>query len=353
MNNPLAADLDHVLAHTRGLWEDLRGERVFITGGTGFFGCWLLESFLWANDHLGLNAQAVVLTRDPEAFQKKAPHLAFHPAVRLLRGDVRDFAFPDGPFPLIIHAATETLTTLYQEQPLQMVETIVQGTRHMLDFAGVCEARRFLFASSGAVYGPYPPEMRLVREDYRGSPDQMMPTPVSIYGEAKRMAELLTALYSGRSGLETTVARCFAFVGPYLPLDTRYAIGNFISDGLAQKPIRVEGDGTPFRSYLYAADLAIWLWTILLRGKSNTPYNVGSEQEITIGRLAQMVAGCFDPAPEVTIRLRPDPGKPAASYLPATERARVELALTSWIDLPDAISRTVRWHQNVNTQNAR
>ncbi len=76
-------DRDHVLTHTQGRWDDLRGQRLFITGGTGFFGCWLLESFIWANDTLGLNAEAVVLTRNPDAFRRKAPHLTEHPAIRI------------------------------------------------------------------------------------------------------------------------------------------------------------------------------------------------------------------------------------------------------------------------------
>jgi dTDP-glucose 4,6-dehydratase len=121
----LADDRNHVLAHTRGLWEELRGRRIFITGGTGFFGCWLLESFTHANDRLGLGAEAVVLTRAPAAFTRKAPHLAKNSAVRLHEGDVRDFAFPSGPFDFVLHAATESCGRLIYDDPLAMLDTIV------------------------------------------------------------------------------------------------------------------------------------------------------------------------------------------------------------------------------------
>src|SRR3954451_14266534 len=96
--NPLRADLDHILSHTRLLWDELRGARLFITGGTGFFGCWFLESFAHANDTLALDAEMVVLTRNPAGFETKAPHLAGHPAILLHEGDVRTFASPQGGF---------------------------------------------------------------------------------------------------------------------------------------------------------------------------------------------------------------------------------------------------------------
>src|SRR5258706_4408381 len=98
MENPLSNDCGDILHQTRSLWGELRGKRIFITGGTGFFGCWLLESFIWANDHLGLDSSATVLTRNPEAFRRKAPHLAGHPSVTLHYGDVRTFAFPARTF---------------------------------------------------------------------------------------------------------------------------------------------------------------------------------------------------------------------------------------------------------------
>src|SRR5882724_2503136 len=144
MTNPLSADLDHILDHTRDLWEQVRGKRVFVTGGTGFFGCWLLESFCWVNDRLDLRASITVLTRNPQAFRRKAPSLAAHPAIRLYVGDVRLFDFPSGEFSHLIHAATEASTQLNGENPLLMMDTIVKGTRHMLEFARHCGTPKFL-----------------------------------------------------------------------------------------------------------------------------------------------------------------------------------------------------------------
>jgi len=339
--NPLARDLDHVLAHTVGLRDELRNQRIFITGGTGFFGCWLLETFAWANDKLGLNAAALVLTRDPDAFKRQAPHLANHPAIQFQIGDVRSFDFPRGEFSHIIHAATEASAKLNDENPLLMFDTIVEGTRHTLEFARHCGAKKFLLTSSGAVYGKPPPEMTHIPEEYVGAPD---PTdPRSAYGEGKRAAEMLCALYAKQFGLQTKIARCFAFVGPYLPLDIHFAIGNFIRDGLTGGPIRVNGDGTPYRSYLYAADLATWLWTILFRGESCRPYNVGAEEAITIGELAKTVASIFQPAVTVQIAKEPKPGMSAERYVPSTRRARKELGLAQQIDLAKSIQRTVKY----------
>jgi dTDP-glucose 4,6-dehydratase len=347
MPNPLANDLDHIIAHTEGLWEELRGQRIFITGGTGFFGCWLLESFTWANDKLNLDATATVLTRNLEAFRQKAPHLAAHPAIRFHSGDVRTFAFPDGKFSHVIHAATEASARLNAENPLLMLDTIIEGTRRTLDFAVACGAQKFLLTSSGAVYGKQPPEMTHIPEEYNGAPDPL--DPASAYGEGKRAAELLCTLYHQKYGLQTLIARCFAFVGPYLPLDAHFAIGNFIRDALKGGPIVIKGDGTPYRSYLYAADLTIWLWTILMRGLPNRAYNVGSEAAICIGQLANETAKRLHTS-EVIWAHRPEADKFAQRYVPATHRASEELKLMPSIHLALGIDRTATWAQLMKKQ---
>jgi dTDP-glucose 4,6-dehydratase len=341
--NPLSADLDHILRRTRSLWEELRGGRLFVTGGTGFFGCWLLESFAWANQELGLGAQMLVLTRNPAAFRLKAPHLADCRDIQFQAGDVRDFAFASGPFTHVIHAATEASEKLNNETPGLMLDIISAGTRRTLEFAARCGAKKILLTSSGAVYGTQPASLTHIAEDYAGAPD--VSNPRSAYGEGKRFSELLCAIHGSRHGIETKIARCFAFVGPYLPLDAHFAIGNFIRDALAGGPIAVKGDGTPFRSYLYAADLAAWLWTILFRGVANRPYNVGSSQAVTIAETAAAVSRALGENTAVTIAQKPVAGEPARRYVPNVTRAATELQLDQWTSLEEAIRATARWHR--------
>jgi len=339
--NPLTEDLDRVLDHTRDLWDELRGGRIFITGGTGFFGCWLLETLLHANEKLGLKARAVVLTRDPERFVRNAPHLAGNPAIRLQRGDVRTFRFPRGRFSHVIHAAVEADETVCAANPLEELDVTLLGTRRVLEFARRAGAGKMLFTSSGAVYGPQPPDLPRLPEDYPGAPDPVdASSRYAIAGEAKRAAESMCVLAARPFGLEVKIARCFSFLGPGLPLDGKFAAGNFLRDALAGGPIVVTGDGTAIRSYLHAADLARWLWTILFRGAGGRPYNVGSEEGITIRDLAKAVARCFEPPVPVRVLKRRRPGVSPERYVPSTARARVELGLIPSVPLAEAVRRT-------------
>ena len=338
--NLLARDLDEMLANTSGIFEELRGRRIFITGATGFFGCWLLESLAWANEYLGLQAKATILTRDPQRFKQRLPHLMNE--VEIVVGDVRTFTFPKDAFSHVIHAATESSVELNTKQPRVMFDTIVEGTRRCLEFAAQAGAKKFLFTSSGAVYGKQPSDLSHLPEEFSGAPDPL--EPGSAYAEGKRAAELLCTLAAKQTGVETKIARCFAFVGPYMKLDAHFAIGNFIRDHVAGVPIRVNGDGTPLRSYMYASDLMIWLWMILFRGESCRAYNVGSEEAVSIAQLARTVAESTSKTTPVQIIGSPVPGAPAARYVPRTARAQKELGLHCTIPLRTAIKRTTDWN---------
>ena len=334
----LNSDLQHILTHTRDLWEELRGGRLFITGGTGFVGTWLLESFVDANQKLGLDAKVIVLSRSPDAFHKKAPHLTSLESVQFLQGDVREFEFPKESFTHVIHAATE-VEHLGQD-PLLELSTLFQGTQHVLKFAQYCNAQKFLLISSGGVYGKQPSELKNIPESYQGAPDPC--DAKSFYGEGKRLAELLGIQFM-QQGLEVKIARGFTFVGPYLPLDAHFAIGNFIRDALRGGPIIVKGDGSSRRSYLYAADLTVWLWVILFRGISGRPYNVGSDHVVSIIELARLVADIVDPALKIEVKGKMLDSNLFDQYIPDTERAKKELGLRKKISLEEGIRRTVEF----------
>ncbi len=340
---PLSTDLDLIVASTEGLWDELRGQRIFLTGGTGFFGSWLVESFCHVNRRFELNAHITILTRNPRAFTEKCPHLVSDPAVTLFCSDVRSFAFPEGEYYCMIHAATEARATQAANAPLEMLSTIIAGTERALQFAVSHGVQKFLLTSSGAVYGRQPADMTHVPETYQGAPDPLL--PASIYAEGKRVSELLCALYQRNAGLDCKIARCWAFCGPHLPLDEHFAIGNFIGDVLAGRPIHIHGDGTPRRSYLYAGDLAVWLWTILFHAPALTPINVGSDHDVSMLELAQIVASALNPRTEIQVAQQSIPGALPARYVPCVDRARQLLSLRQHVSLQDSILRTAQWHR--------
>ena len=337
-----STDLDLILNRTAPLWEEMRNQQIFLTGGTGFFGCWLLESFSHINRQLSLNARGTVLTRDPAAFASKCPQIAADPSLAFLKGDVRSFDFPDGEFRFVIHAATEASAKQASEQPIEMLTTIIDGTERTLDFAQTHDTRKLLLTSSGAVYGKQPENLTHIPEEYLGGPDPL--DPASIYAEGKRISEQMCALCATQSRIEIKIARCFAFVGPHLPLDAHFAIGNFIGDVLAGRPIRINGDGTPRRSYLYAADLAIWLWTMLFQAPSLVPINVGSADDLSIAELAHMVVQSLNASNDIHVAQKPIPGLAPARYVPSVDRAKAILGLNQIVNLQEAIRRTAEWH---------
>lgn len=341
-SDPLAADIEALVERSGEVLRDLRGARLFATGGTGFVGRWLLRSLAWANRTLALDASAVVLSRDPDTFRAAEPVIGDDPAFEWVTGDVRSFEAPAGPFTHVLHAATETRTAVNDADPDEALDVAIAGTRRVLACAEDCGVQRVLFTSSGAVYGTQPPGTALLAEEHADAPDAA--EPAGAYAQGKRAAEAL-CVEAAQRGLPVTIARLFAFVGPHLPLAEHYAIGNFIADGLAGREILVAGDGSPVRSYLYAADMAEWLWTILVRGRPGRAYNVGSERALSVAEVASAVAATFDPPPAVRIAGGPAGSGSGGRYVPSTRRAREELGLRETVALDEAIRRTVDWHE--------
>lgn len=339
-NLVLKDDLNKILKQTLEIWPQLKAARIFITGGTGFIGCWLLESLRHADICLNLNIHATILTRDPHAFKQKVPHLAEYPGFSFLAGNICDFEMPDGEFTHFIHAATDASAHLNESNPLCMFDTVVQGTHHALDCAVSKSVERFLYLSSGAVYGQQPYEIEHIAEDWGGAPD--CTAPRNAYAEGKRAAEMLCAIYGKQFSLNITTARIFALLGPYLPLDIHFAAGNFISNAMQGKPVVVNGNGLPCRSYLYASDLTVWLWHMLVRSAPGKAYNIGSDKSVSIRELAERVSFLLGTG-EYTVLGEHDLGWNLGRYVPDTNLIARDLNLHRTVELDDAILKTAIW----------
>jgi dTDP-glucose 4,6-dehydratase len=250
-----------------------------------------------------------------------------------------------GEFSHLIHAATEMATNA---APLQVHDVTVNGTRRVLELAAERAIGDVLLISSGAVYGRQPRDLARMAEDFLGAP--ALSDPSTAYAQGKRSAEWLTHSVAATTGQRCRIARLFALIGPYLPLDGPYAAGNFIADMQAGRPIHIAGDGTALRSYLYAADMAIWLWTLLLRGKPGLVCNVGGDEIVSIAEFAALVAGLATPPLPVRIAQPATPGAAPPRYVPSIDLARQQLGLVPRISLKDGLCRMINSQQSAATE---
>jgi dTDP-glucose 4,6-dehydratase len=324
--------------------DDLRriGEHdVVLTGATGFVGHWLSLSFLSARKALDLPGKLYVVSRNPGNFQESLDHAGLAEGCVAIATDVRTLTARDLPSEaLIVHAATPARASLNSENPLEMIDIIVEGQKNMLEIAVQSRAARFLFLSSGAVYGRQPRSERRLGESWEGAP--LVSEVSKAYHEAKRLAELLGNVVCANRDISFTSARLFAFLAPFLPLDEHFAAGNFIKNAAMGEPIAISSGGGSVRSYQYGTDMTVWLWALLARGRRMGAYNVGSDEEVLIKNLAERIAEQSISGSKVEIR-GVDTEDNVSRYVPDIGLAQHELGVSNIVGLTEAISRTLQW----------
>jgi len=335
----MSVDIDDLTLIADKLSEDFefyKNKKIFLTGGTGFFGKWLLESFIYLNDVHKLNISVTILSRSPKKFTEDYPHFDNHENFVFIQGDVRSFSDISEAYDLIIHAATDASVELNKSNPELMRSTIMDGAKRVCDFADKVGCKRIIYTSSGAAYGPQPESLTHMPETFV---DNTLFNHNDAYASAKLESE---SYFKENAPCEVVIASCFAFAGPYLPLNGSYAFGNFINDVLNKRDIIIKGDGMAVRSYLYAADLVIWLLRILCRGDDREVYNVGSDEEISIKRLA-----CEISAGKVSVNILTKKSMSKNIYVPSINKAKLELNLRCYTSLNDMIFKSIKFHSSL------
>lgn len=316
---------------------ELAGQRIFVTGGSGFIGFWLLLACHWLNER-GAGIQLTLLSRNPDAFLEKYPAFRDQSWLEWVRGDVKNYLWPAESFDRFIHAAADT-SPLAAKSP-QLFDDIVVGTQRVIEHATAAGSGRVLLLSSGAVYSEQPETLPRMAEDFPGQ--ALALAPDDHYGRGKRAMENYARQAAAGRNIELVIARCFSFVGFGLP--GHLAISQFIADALAHNHLRIHGDGRAVRSYLHAADLAVWLLTLLGRGQAGQAYNVGSPDPLSLLEVASLVRDTLAPTARIEVFNRVT-SAPRQRYVPNTQHIEQQLRVNCWTSLESAIHRMAEAQQ--------
>jgi dTDP-glucose 4,6-dehydratase/UDP-glucose 4-epimerase len=338
----ITADVGALIERSGINAEILRGKTILVTGGTGFFGLWLLSALVHIHQRLHGDMRILVLSRRADAFFSAHPGAGLEGAIECIPADIIDARLDPGlGVTHLIHMATTRASETYLgEDQLRKLDLLYRGTRNILEQCGD-SLESVVFTSSGVAYGAGAGNER-IREDDRTGPYTL--DSGSALGLGKLTAEYLVAYFAQRLGYRYSVARCFAFAGQFLPLDLHYAFGNFIRDAILGNNIVIRGDGKDVRSYLYVGDAIAWLLGLLVDPRDDL-FNVGSSTPVSVEVLARTIAARAERPVRVKIEGRAaEAGNFRRSiYVPSTEKIRAHYpGLQEWTPLDAVIDKMLK-----------
>lgn len=309
-----------------------------IVGGTGFFGRAIfrqIDDWYKTFGRIGILSRGKTELSNFKSF-KNTP-------LNYYNGDVslHDSFSIDSRYTHVVHMASNSSYGHLYDDKTRFNEIFI-GTLNVLRLAASVGAKRFLYISSGAVYGDYLNKKQPVIESITNSNGpHCIP---SVYGQAKFQAENLCLLYGRQLRLQVSIARCFSFLGPDLPIDKHYAAGSFINDAinLSKTSIDIKGSGAEVRSYMDQRDLVKWLQTILVYSDPESIYNVGSDKPIKLHDLAILIKNLIAPSKILKI-FNQQPGYHTNHYyVPSNAKANAELGLQPMFSLKESVTNILR-----------
>jgi dTDP-glucose 4,6-dehydratase len=316
--------------------KSLEKKSLLITGATGFVGRNLLDLLVNTDSYRSGSLKLTCVTRDAVKLYSQWP--TEKSRLKVLNWDIRKPLTERQPdFDYVFHLAGENRGVNDLRQAKVILDTSILGTQNLLRATATekINTPKIIIASSGAVYEASQNEKQGFREPSEIS--EKFIEDDDPYRSGKSTAESICRQVIDESTTQIVVARMFAFVGPHLPLNLNFAVGNFFRDCLLNRAITINSDGKSIRSYQFAADMANWLVTILLNGKNANIYNIGSSEQISIVDLANRICNIFENKHGVKILGDQSPDPVSSFYVPNIEKAEKELGLTNSFSLNESL----------------
>lgn len=323
--------------------EALRNSTILVTGGSGFIGTWLGTMIASLNDWHNFGIELILTARTRTRFEGVAPHLSSRKDIRFIVSDIRQLYAMPSETRWIIHAAGTPDSRQHASNPMETMSVIGEGTGRVLRSAEQCgDLRMLLHLSSALIYGSQPENLSSLSETYVGHVDTSSAS--SAYAEAKRYSEVHCAAARSQSRLPVSIARPFTFLGPFQSIDAPWALNNFIHAAMHGQPLKILGDGSAKRTYLYGSDAAKLLLCILANAKSGDVFNVGNFESISLVDLAKLVID--EIKLPLDIQFNTSRGMVSIAHLvPDMSRAEQAFGFKPATDLRRAIRRTIEWNR--------
>jgi dTDP-glucose 4,6-dehydratase len=339
-------DCLNACSHQSDVISKLGLMRIAVTGGTGFLGTWIAEMIAALNDEYAPKISLDLYARNTNEWANKYPHLSSRNDIQLYCQDVRSSFEFQSTTNYVIHAAGIPNNRVHASDPLRVIQTTIEGITNALNAASQLDNLiRFVNVSSGLVGGAPTQSGALSENDCFAIPAGQLHL---VYGDAKRSAESIAAVYRSQLRMPISTIRPFTFVGPYQALDRPWAINNFLGDALMGRDIRIHGDGTARRSYLYGSDAAWWALVTLVKGANGGIYNVGSPVAVSHVDLAKLICEKITPKSEVVVNTASKKLGQRDELYPNLSNTERDLGVKQTCALESAIDKTWRWFSAIS-----
>lgn len=325
-------------------WESFKNKTILVSGASGFLPAYMVETLLYLNETKQFNIKVLGLVRHLEKARERFSPYKGNQNLIFVHQDVCNKIKLDEKIDYIIHAASPATPKLFSQDPVGTIAPNVIGTSNLLNLAAEKKVECFLFFSTSGVYGHVDPDSYPIKENRFGCLDSM--DLASCYLESKRMGENMCVAWRHQYGVPVKIVRPAITYGPGLKLDDGRSFADFISNILNYRDIEIFSDGKALRNFCYLADATLGFFTVILKGKVGEPYNIASEQEISIIDLAKLLAEKVFPERQLKVVMKTDASK---NYLrmnfPRTTVDIAKVKALGWkisFSLKEGFERTVK-----------
>lgn len=319
-------DIEKSIDERFSLFNNLRNKNIAIFGGTGYTGIWILYVICFLNEKYNFNIKVSAFSRNESIKFKKI----FRKKVSFYCLDVLNVYELPEQYDFVINCASSPDLRQYSYSPTKLSNTIVEGTRRILDaISRQNELSNVLHLSSG-----------YVSLQDSGSQGEIVNDVELAYVKAKQYSESICEFYRKQFSLNINIARPFSNLGPYQQLDKPWAINSFLLQAINGRAIRVMGDGNVIRSYCYGSDYAVALLILLANAEKNDYFDIGSSEYYSVLETANLIKDILGLNAGVEV----SGIKSGLDFVPNTMKFVTEYGNINHFDLRETLEKTIEWN---------